>query len=417
MLAAAVLLAQYAGTLEFLDTTRASTRATQPRPQLTSPPREIALALDLSTSPSARLRMAERRWDWTLTYSPVLTASDVELGEESNQLLLHAGVATFAWRDRFVTVALSEAGAYGTRNSALLYQLPAAPGQTTPLQSAPAPTTIDFGSSNTDGNVAVRLGRPVVASLFGGYAVSGGLNTRSQGILPQQFGPRAGASVAITLSRSDTVTTLASAQDLTTSGPCPQAVAPAPPLPITAYCRERTFLAQAQETLRHQLSASATLSAGLGVAATRTTEQANGQDVLVIDPVGIVAFTQRLSQNRAANLTLSAQLSPFVDILTGIPSERAQLSAVLADPVSASVLVTFTANATKSAPVLTSDPRSDSFLLTALNGSIEARIRLDPRVDLAIGVQAFWQDQENFASFSSEIGYVSVTARAPTLHF
>jgi hypothetical protein len=409
MIAAAVLLAQYAGTLDLLDTTRVATRATQPRPQLQSPPREIALALDLSTSPTARLRMAERRWDWTLSYSPVLTATDVELGADGNLILLHAGVTTFAWRDRFVTVTLSEAGAYGTFNAALLYQLPAAPGQTTPLQSAPTATAVDFASSNTDGNVALRLGRPVVVSLSGGYSVTGGLGTLAQKTLSQQFGPRAGASVAVALSRADSVTTLASAHDLTTSGLCPGAA--------NLFCRERTLLFQLQETLRHELSAVTTLSAGAGVAATETTEATNGQEVVVIEPVGTVAFTQRLSANRAANLTLSAQLTPFVDILTGIPSERAQLSAAVADPVSSSVLLTFTANAMRSVPILTSDPGSDRYLLTLLSGGIEARIRLDPRLDLGIGVQAFWQDQDNFPAFSSEIGYVSVTARAPTLHF
>ncbi len=185
MIAAAVLLAQDAGTFDLLDTTRLGTRATQPALVLAGPPRQVVLALDLSTTPTARLRMAERHWDWTLSYSPVLTATDVELGTEGGAFLLHSGVATFAWRDRFVTVTLSEAGAYGTLNSALLYQLPAAPGQPTPLQTAPDTTSIDFGSSNTDGNVAVRLGRPVVVSLSGGYGVSGGLGTTPQGTLQQ----------------------------------------------------------------------------------------------------------------------------------------------------------------------------------------------------------------------------------------
>src|SRR5260370_5959175 len=214
MIAAAVLLAQYAGTLALIDTTRVGTRATQPAPRLESPAREIVLALALSTTPTVRLRMAERHWDWTLSYSPVLPATDLELGLAGDALLLHAGVAAFGWRGRFVTVTLSEAGAYGTVNSALLYQLPAAPGQTTPLQSAPPPTNIDFGSSNTDGNVTVRLGRPVVASLSGGYMVSGGLSTKAQLILPEQFGPRAGAPVAIALSRADAVPTLARAHYL-----------------------------------------------------------------------------------------------------------------------------------------------------------------------------------------------------------
>ncbi len=137
----------------------------------------------------------------------------------------------------------------------------------------------------------------------------------------------------------------------------------------------------------------------------------------MIEPVGVVALTQRLSADPAAIFTLSAQLSPMVDILTGIPSERAQLTAALADPISPHVLITFTANGMKSAPLVTSDPTSDRYLLTVVSGAIEARIRLDPRVDLGVGVQAFWQDQENLPAFSSEIGYVSVTARAPTLHF
>jgi len=422
MIAAAVLLAQYAGTLDFLDTTRVGTRATQPPALLSDPPRKIVLALDLSTAPTARFRMADRRWSWTLSYSPVLTARDAELGlrwpsgspQINDALLLHTGLATFGWHDRFVSVGLTEAAAYGMLNSALLYQLPAAPGQTTPLQSVPQPTTIEFGSSNTEGNIAVRLARPVVAALSGGYMVSGGLD---QNILPEQYGGRAGASVAITLSRSDAVSTLANVQDLNTSGPCPPVV-PSPPQPAPiALCRERTLVFQLQETLRHQLSAAATLSASAGAAVSELVEHDNGQEILVIQPVGVVALNQRLGANPAAVLTLSAQLSPTVDILTGIPSERAQLTATMANPILSSVLITFTLSAMKSAALFTSDPSSDRYLVTVLSGAIEGRVRLSPQVDLGVGLQAFWQDQENFATFSSEIGYLSVTARAPTLHF
>src|SRR5580700_4303846 len=121
MIVIAVLVAQYAGTLDLSDTTRVGLRITQncqpsqvvlpagtprcagPPPPVQSRIAEQALvAGDLSTTALARLRVSDRRWEYALTYSPTVTAPDIEIGFYPE--LLQSGTASAGWHDRFTQV-------------------------------------------------------------------------------------------------------------------------------------------------------------------------------------------------------------------------------------------------------------------------------------------------------------------------
>jgi hypothetical protein len=426
MIATTALAAQYAGTLDLSDTTRLAARATQPPPIVTTPsPGKIVLAADVSTVANARLRLRDRRWDYTLSYSPSVTATDMELS--FIPLTLQAGGAAVGWHDRFLRVLVSETASYGQISSVLPYLpptapaqsttpgqatapgqttapgQPTAPGQATLLQSA-APTTLEVVASDTSASMALRSTRRVTISLSGGYGVSGGLTTTTKAVIPEQYGPRAGASVVYVLSRRDGLTTLASAQETITSGPCP-------PPSFTPLCVERTPIVQVQESLRHQLSATLTLTIGVGAAAsvvrTLTMEE------LVIEPIGVVAVSDRFGTLGASTFTLSAQLAPVVDIRTGLPTYNVQTTAALVDWVEPTIMLGLTAGLVQTVPY----PISNPYPLTSLSGGVEARIRLDRLLDVGLGVQEFWQQQTGYDPLASTIGYVSVTGRARTLHF
>jgi hypothetical protein len=439
MIATAVLAADYAGTFELLDTSRIDARATQPAPIVNTPgPGRLILAGDVSTIAVARLHLKQRRWDYMLAYSPSLSLTDFELGIPPQ--FLQAGTTGIAWHDRFVHLTVSESASYGQVNFAQPYQQAAVPGQATmPAQTTmPNPTTMPgqvampagatpttllagpaqnftTASSDTSGSVAFS-GRRFNVSVGGGYRVSGGLGQAAQAYLPEQYGPRATMGIDYAVSRRDTLSGLATAQNtVTPSGQC----FPPSTTPTQTFCRNDVPIAQLQAIFRRQLSRATSLSVGAGAAVLEAVTE-EGERELVIDPVGTATAIHQLDRYGTETIGLSVQLAPLVDVRTGLPSERIQATASLSTRVSPSVLLVASAGLLKSLDGFIADPDP----ITALTGGLEARVHLDPGVDVALGAVAFWQDQPftnapppTVSALSSETGYVSVTARVPTLDF
>jgi hypothetical protein len=440
MIATAVLAADYAGTLDLLDTSRIDTRATQPTPIVYTPgPGRLVLAGDVSTIAVARLHLAARRWDYMLAYSSSFSLTDFELGISSQ--VLQTGTTGIAWHDRFVHVTLSESASYGQLNSAQPYQQPAVPTQATmPAQTTmPSPTTMPgqtampagatsttlltgrtpqnftIASSDTSGSVAF-LERRFNVSVGGGYRVSGGLGQDAQAYLPEQYGPRATIGMGYAVSRRDSLSVLATAQNtITPSGEC----FPPSTTPAQTSCRNDVPIAQLQAIFRRQFSRATSLSVGAGAAVLEAVTE-EGQRELVIDPVGTATAIQQLDRYGTNTIALSVQLAPLVDVRTGLPSERIQAAASLSTQVSPSVRIVASSGFLKSLDGFVADPAP----ITALTGGLEARLHLDRGIDVALGAVAFWQDQpvNNLAAptpseLSSETGYVSVTALVPTLDF
>jgi len=469
MIPTAVIAAQLAGTLEYFETSRVDLRSNQPLPVVPSPPpREIALAGDASIAPTARLRLNDRHWDLALSYAPSFTVTDFELTTEAQPVVLNAGSVSLGWHDRRVRVVLSESGSYGWENLAYLYGTPvagqaAAPGQsqtpgqglggtgqgtgqTSPGQTGQTPgqtgqsvgqtgtqpvvpiTLFPFGSSSSFASVAVRASRAVFVAASGGYSISGNLanNAQASAVYPEQYGPSGSVSVGYAPSASDVLSTVASAGYLTT----PQAVCLAGPAATTAsFCHEETPTVTLQETARHELSRTATATASLGASA--TIYQLNSGPAWGILPVATVVYAQRLgpppkdARAPVSGARLALELVPGVNVFTGFPTNRVQATASLTNRLDSTVGVTFTASALQTLDI----PHPDPSPLTLLSGGVEVRARLDALVSFAAGVQAFWQAQQNVGALpgvttpastgtttsGSEVGYLSLTVRAPIL--
>jgi hypothetical protein len=350
-----------------------------------------------------------------------------------------------------VRILVSEAASYGWENLAYLYGAPVA-GQTimagqsqaagqmgqmtgtTPTsgqtlgQMGAAPTvplqTFPFGSSSSNAAVQVRATRSVTLFVSGGYSLSGNLanSTEASAVYPEQFGPTAAASVAYASSPVDTFVTTANAQQITT------------PMAVCAFgapgqfCREVTPTLSVGETLRHRLSSTATISASLGVAGS-VYQLANGNAWGIL-PVGGVLFMDRfspppidpLTQLEPSGLRLSADLAPTVNVFTGSPSSRVQVNASLVNHVAPDIALGLVAGALQTVPL----PRADPSPLTVVNGGVDVRVRLTRLISVSMGVQAFWQKQQNVGALpvatptgattsAAEVGYVALTVRMPKL--
>jgi hypothetical protein len=460
MLTAAVLFAQYAGTLDFSDTTRLAARFTNPAPIIDAPrPEEVLIAADLSNTAAARLGLTDRRWAFALTYSPTLTLPDIELG--IHPLFIQNGGASIGWSGRRWRFALSETGSYGLLNSAFLYPQPAAAGPpammmppaagqaqgggTTPMpmgqqagvQAAPAPVTIGYGSSTTGGAVSMSPDNRLSLSLSGGYTLGGGLGTFVCGphgvrcpasqIVPQQRGATVGGSVASSLSRRDSLSTGAGAQESTTSGAClpqPNGVAQAAPRPTgvdghligaesaltSPGCGPQDAeSAQVTETFSHSLSRVSGVTA-TGGASAGTVITSTFAKKLAILPIAGASFFERL---RSEACTLSAQLAPQVDLRTGLLTSRVQATVGVVETVSRELRISGSLGVLQSVPITAYDP----YPITAVTAGLEARFALDRQVYLGVGEQTFWQAQSGYGNLLSAVGFVSVTAATPTLKF
>ncbi len=417
MIATAVLAAEYAGTLEAADTTTVRVRATyqtlpaaappapaapgMPAPvqQPAAPPNPVMGGVDASTLASATVRASNRRWVYTLSYSPSLTLPDLEQGVQPE--VFHFGSASIAWHGRYTTLSLTEAAAYGQFNSATSQSLQSLSGQTTVLQPLPAAQTINFGLSTTDATLAERVGTRVLLSLSGGYGLSGGLDSESRKLLSEQYGPRASASLDYTASRLDDFTTRATVQETQTTGQCPQTL---------ATCHERVDDVEADETFRRRVSPTTMLSLRAGLALYDTLVP--GAQATVIYPLGLATLSYRFGPHGTSAIDLVAGLTPGVDVRTGLASDWAIESATLTDRLTSTVTLHVGVSALET--VFTSDvPGANRYAANILTGSIDAIFRLNRQVDLSLGEQGLWQDQGAYGTLVSVFTYAAVTVRAP----
>src|ERR1700690_2226548 len=399
MIATCVLAAEYAGTLDLHDTTTVQVRATQ---ESSTP--GLQAGFDFSTTPSATVRLTDRRSAYTLSYSPSLILPDLEQGFHLEPYQFASAVA--AWHDRFTTFTVIEAASFGQLKSGLLYQAPpvaGGPQQTTVLQPAPANKTLELGSSSTDATLSQRVGRRLRVSLSGGYLVSGGIDAASQAYLPEQYGPRASASVIYQLSRRDSLNTRASAEEISTTGGCPS-LAPT----MSGICHERVDAARLDETLRRRLSRTTTLSLGGGLALYDI--DAYGTVATIIYPVALATLAYRFGVRGTRTLSLSAELAPIVDDRTGLASERVQENVNLTDRIDRMLTLHFGVSGLETVPPLVG---SDPYPVTIVTGSVDAILHLHRQVDLRIGAQALWQDQTGYGTLWSIFGYAALTVRAP----
>jgi hypothetical protein len=435
MIAALFTAAQISGTFDALDTTKVDLRSTVTcnggcsLPTIDNGTKEILLATDIATNPAARLHLRNRHFDLTANYSVALTAPDTELGihwpsgvGQLNDLeLLQTGAATVSWQDRYTRLALAEAGSFGQLNSALLYTLPTQPGQVAGMaQTALAPVTITYGSTDTTAAVSMTPARHATLVVTGEYFGSGPLSAFHQNVLADQHTNRATASFGYLLSRTDTIHTLADAWGTWTWGPCAPGFVVMPgiviaPTATVPNCAERDILYELREVLHHSFSRTTTLDMGAGAAVYGVSVP--GVDETVLAPDVVASLSQRLGRRASSALLFSIVVSPVVDSRTGIADERLQATATWSQILPSNVTLSLTSGLLDSLPALTSAPGLNPYPLTVVSAGADAQLHVDREIDVGLGEQTFWQTQKSFGTFFSTLAYVTVTAHAPTLDF
>jgi hypothetical protein len=374
-----------------------------------------------------------------LSYAPSLTLPDVELGfnptgrgaDNPPFLAMHNANSAFAWHDRFTRVTIREAASYGE----LLDTLPATSlggatpagatqagsamgtAQTSPPSMAMAsnsltqqllvPKALEYGSSATTASIATQVGRRATLSVSGGFQIGGGLNSESWTQIGSEHGLNAAASFSYTFSRLDSLGVTASAEEIYTAV-CAQLGNTGPPVTCQKYAPDGQLVA----TFSHRLSRRAGLSLTAGAAAYYNVTTTDEEEI-VIQPVGTATLNGTFGPHGSRSFSLSAALAPYIDPTTGSPRNRIQSTGTLSAPLPNRLALNVTAGVLESLPWPVADPNP----LTSITCMAEVRRRLNPRLDVAIGAQVLWQSQIGYPSVGSEIGYISVSATAPTLRF
>ena len=259
---------------------------------------------------------------------------------------------------------------------------------------------------------------------MGGYSLSGNLanNAQATTVYPEQLTPQGSASVIYTSTRSDSFVTVASAQETTTpDGVC------VPPAAAGQYCRQVVPIVLLEESWRHRTSATGNVAASLGVSGS-IYPLSNGEEWGLL-PVGGVSYSERFGLApkdprdplEPTSIHLSADLAPTVNVFTGSPSNRVQVTATFVDRFAHDASISLLAGALQTVPL----PRPDPSPLTLFNAAIDLRVRLNRLMALSFGVQALWQEQQNVGllpvaattagntTSAAEVGYVALTVRMP----
>ncbi len=460
-----LLLADYAGYVDASDRSEIRIRTTQ---QLTNPgapagtPEPAAqFGVDAYTEPALRLRLTNRRFEFTFAYLPSLTVTDLEEGSGAQAQILQNGHIGVAWRaDRQVTITVAEDGTYGLYNSANVGAVPIGatgaataggaaptPGQAptpvagaptpppapmtganlTPLQAAPQPKTITLVASHTGADVGVQVDRQVNFAVRGGYFTAGGLGDTSQFALPLQYGPAGVATLNYALSRRDfSITSAGASVTQFTSLPCFGLYGVGS---LTALCRPRDQIAQFSQGFQHAFERKTAFTAQGGIAFVRMRNDDDQPYRAVWFPTALMSVVHREGPKGARISELDLQLVPVINAFSGALANFLQLQGLLTEPLAHNVLLRVAGGGAQTIP--TEGPTA----ATIVQGGVEVDFAINKQLDLGVGERAYWQRQAlganvpvvgvqavpevplAFADFFSTVTYFAVTVRAPALRF
>jgi len=421
----AVLLADCAGTLEVSNRIELRGRETENPPAAAGTSAAASLpnpGVDLLDVPTVHLELKQHSWDTTMGYTAFAIIPDLETGQPIPQILQTASIGE-VWHDRTIRIGIFESGQYGGENSAYLSSPSSpvtsaslTPGAPAPVTGTPGvqalanPATLHFGSSRTDLTSQVTVSRRWVETNLIEYAVQGGTDAASRAILPVVYGPRAEATVRYSASRIDAAeTSVSGAHSDSTSGACFPALIN--PLPAGSICEPTGDTLQATETWRHHFTrqSEAWLGAGPAVVAARLRPSSAYEDAVY--PAVLAGFQYKRSVEHVRTvLRFDAQIAPLVDVRSGIVDDRAQGILTLQVPLR-DVNVLGGLSATRSVASLLSQP------VSAVRGSVEVEVKLDPELSVGAGVRYAWQEQTGFGAFSSGLAFIQATFHGTDIRF
>lgn len=427
-----VLAADYAGTIQVSDRADVRVRATQTQGGVGA--QQTQTGMDLDDQALVVLNADDRRWRFTLAYSPVITLENVQDGvnAQNEPQLLQTATGLAAWHSRATRLTLSEAVTYGHFNSAYQFQPGAtsattSPGQIPPpmtttggsatgaptqTQLQPVPTDVYFGSTQTTLTLSQSIGQRSLVTIGGGYFAGGGLDETSRLVDPLAYGPRADASFSYVL--SPTLRTVTSAHAEMTDFTASQCYTTDGLLIVgQAECRPESELATVAQGLRDSLTRSTTLSFDAGVSFTQFQVDANAPAVPQVFPAGDATLMHQFGERKLETLIVAVSGAPIVDVRTGHISYGVQGTVTWVHRLSPRVTIAVDAAGVQTFP--TGDPLAYSIV----RSDVEARFLPDRRGRLALvlGESELWQDQGTLGAFLSIYGYFGVTVATPALPF
>ncbi len=413
--AAVVVYADYVGTVDVSNRTEVRARHTE---GATPDP-----SFDLVDTPTARVGLRDHQYDYTLGYTAVTVAPDIQT-QVAPQLFQYGDVGA-AWHDRRVRVGVTETVTYGVQNPGLLLTLPAAPAANAPAPTGPtppppttappgaqalaAPTTLYSGSSTTALVARLTVTRRWTATSSLAYAMGGGLDTSSRAALPFVRGPRADALASYSMTRLDVLDSRVAAQRGTaTAGACNPVIAG-----VTAAdtCSPIAESAQLSESWRRQVTRSTQAWIGGGASALRIRLRPGDAYVGRVYPVGLAGFLHEHEVNGIRTVVrFDAQLAPLFDTRTGILDERATGTLSLTLPYRR---FTFLAALAGTHSIASPFVRP----IRVVQGTVEADYHVSRLLTVGAGGRYAWQDSLGGTAFVSGMAFAQATFHAPQIKF
>ncbi len=438
-----VVLADYADTIQLTDRLDVRARSTQTQtPQVQVPGQQTPppVAMDVANQAAVILHAANRSWQFSFVYSPVVTLQDLETGIGTQPLntpqVLQTAAGFAAWQHRSTRLTLNESISYGFYNSAYLFQagVPSAtssPGQVPPLMpnapptmatttglAPPVTTVVKFGSTTTSAGLTEGIGRRASLLIGGGYVASGGLDHDSRTVLPFGYGPRADAAFTYAVSRSIRATTHAHAElsDFTASQCYDDQGNPLLSAMGTSVqtCHPMNELAVFGERISDALTRKTQVSVEGGVALTRFRTDSGFPLQGQTYPEGDVEFSHRFGPRVGQEtLLVGVQAAPVPDLRTGRVLYAVQGNVTLVDALNPVVTISVDAAGGQSFP--SSNPFASSFV----RSDVDARFRTDRygHVVLLVGESELWQAQGVLGGFFTVYGYAAVAVSTSVMRF
>jgi hypothetical protein len=362
-------------------------------------------AWDITTEPRLRMALSTRTTELTLGYSIRYALRAVTLSPTPE--LMQAGLASYAWHDRRVRVALTQELAFG-RQTFLGLALPQGfsadrvPGTGPAAGGTPAradmvvqTTSLRYISERTGLATAARLDRRWTLLTSVSYGMDGGFDTTAQRTLPLQQGPMFGVHSEYRLSRPGLfLTGLDASRTVFSSG-------------------FRTATAFATGGIRHRFAPRTETEVTVGAGAIQAANDATAHSETVPFPTANASLAHELALSRSETLRLRATgtLAPGVNRLTATVGQRIHGGAAVRF-ASGPVAVQLEAGAVRS--LRSGGP--DELRIENVGATATYTVRRWAVVE--IGATKFWQYQAPFGDLPpNRLIYLALTLQAPDQTF
>lgn len=362
-----------------------------------------------STTPAADISAAWGRWTLGLRYAVVVTGRTLESNPSVD--VLQQGTFNLLWRTRRFHLAINELASYGTSSYATAAIT--TPGGTTPvLQALPLNATMRTGGSRSTLTLTGTLSRRFEGSVYGGLALTGGLDDASRDIQPLQLGPIGGGRLSYLLSRNTWLD--ARAEFVRTdfySAPCTSAPTTVGLDPSTKRCFPRDDQLTITLGMRRSFSRTTDLAVQAGVAEAGIQPDIGKPYKPYAYPAAGVTLTYRSRDlNTETNFRLITQLLPMVSPQTGGVDERL-LGDASFDWTSARLVLRGQARASQSVPF----DVAGAYVAMSLDTSIG--VRFDRYVTLSFGQRTDVQWFAAGQTLTAVLGYLRFQLASRTYQF